>query len=92
MTGYKYLGDFSATPPWHSITLSCDDCRVTWTGCFDANQCPKCGSSEGYEQRNKALEVLNPDPKARLVENYKKLKELHVQLRGILKELEDRVS
>ena len=44
--GYAYLGDFSATPPWYSIAMSCDDCKVSWTGCWDNYQCPKCGKGE----------------------------------------------
>ncbi len=43
---YKYLGDFSATPPEHSRAMSCDDCMVSWTGCWDNFQCPKCGEGE----------------------------------------------
>ena len=43
---YKYLGDFSATPPWFSIHMSCHDCKVSWTGCWDAFECPKCGKGE----------------------------------------------
>jgi hypothetical protein len=43
---YEYLGDFSATPPWHSRSMACDDCRVSWTGCWDNYQCPKCGMGD----------------------------------------------
>ena len=43
---YKYLGDFSATPSWHSRDMSCDKCKVRWTGCWDNFQCPKCGEGE----------------------------------------------
>jgi len=43
---YKYLGDFSATPPWHSRSMSCDTCKVSWTGCWDNFQCPHCGMGE----------------------------------------------
>jgi hypothetical protein len=46
LTSYEYLGDFSATPPWHSRAMSCDDCRVSWTGCWDNFQCPKCGMGD----------------------------------------------
>lgn len=45
-TSYKYLGDFSATPPWHSRDMSCDDCKVSWTGCWDNFQCPVCQRGE----------------------------------------------
>ena len=58
---YKYLGDFSATPPWHSRSMQCDICEVSWTGCWDNFQCPKCGqgelprpdSQEGLEKEQK---------------------------------------
>jgi len=43
---YKYLGDYSATPPGHDRFMSCDKCRVSWTGCWDNFQCPKCGDGE----------------------------------------------
>jgi hypothetical protein len=48
---YEYLGDLSATPPWHSRSMACHNCRVSWTGCWDNFQCPKCGMGElpGYE-------------------------------------------
>ena len=46
MDEYEYLGDFSATPPWHSRGMACDKCRVSWTGCWDNFQCPKCGEGE----------------------------------------------
>ena len=48
---YKYLGDFSATPVWHSVSLSCDKCKVRWIGCWDNSMCPKCGDSEDFERR-----------------------------------------
>lgn len=43
---YEYLGDYSSTPPWHSRAMSCDECRVSWTGCWDNFQCPKCGMGD----------------------------------------------
>ena len=43
---YEYLGDFSATPPWHSRGMSCSECRVSWTGCWDESLCPKCGMGD----------------------------------------------
>ena len=45
-SSYEYLGDFSSTPPWHSRSMACDDRRVSWTGCWDNFQCPKCGAGE----------------------------------------------
>lgn len=44
--GYEYLGDLSATPPWFSVGMSCDKCKVSWTGCWDNFQCPKCGEGD----------------------------------------------
>lgn len=41
-TDYKYLGNFSAVEPWHSVSMHCDDCRVEWTGCWDNFECPVC--------------------------------------------------
>lgn len=49
--GYTYLGDFSATPPWYSVSLSCDRCMVTWVGCFDAMHCPKCDDASDFAER-----------------------------------------
>lgn len=43
---YQYVGDFSATPPWFSVSMRCDDCMIEWTGCWDNFQCPKCGQGE----------------------------------------------
>jgi hypothetical protein len=48
MIEYKYLGDFSATPPWHSVSISCHNCQVSWTGCWDNFQCPQCGDGEEF--------------------------------------------
>lgn len=46
MNDYKYLGDLSATPPWHTRHMECDKCEVSWGGCWDNFQCPKCGEGE----------------------------------------------
>lgn len=43
---YEYLGDFSATPPWHGQFMCCHDCQVSWTGCWDNFQCPQCGKGD----------------------------------------------
>lgn len=43
---YEYLGDVSATPPWFSRYMTCDKCHVSWTGCWDNFQCPRCGEGE----------------------------------------------
>lgn len=42
----EYLGDFSNTPPWHSRFMYCEPCKVSWTGCWDNFQCPRCGEGE----------------------------------------------
>ncbi len=57
---YEYLGDFSSTPPWHSRAMSCDDCRVSWTGCWDNFQCPKCGMGDlpGFDGQPMTLSEL----------------------------------
>lgn len=46
MKEYKYLGDFSATPVWHSRFMECHDCQVSWNGCWDNFERPKCGNGE----------------------------------------------
>ncbi len=43
---YEYLGNFAACEPWAAQGMSCDDCKVSWTGCWDNFQCPKCGNGE----------------------------------------------
>ena len=44
--GYKYLGNFSATEPWHSRHMLCSDCMASWIGCWDNFQCPQCGEGD----------------------------------------------
>ena len=46
MSEYKYLGYFAACEPWAAQGMSCDDCKVSWTGCWDNFQCPQCGKGE----------------------------------------------
>lgn len=43
---YKYLGNFSAVDPAYSRRMSCHDCKVEWTGCWDNFMCPQCGQGE----------------------------------------------
>ena len=43
---YEYLGNFSATPVGYDQFMTCDDCKVSWTGCWDNFECPKCGQGE----------------------------------------------
>ncbi len=43
---FEYLGDFSATPPQYSRHMVCVDCKVSWTGCWDNFECPKCRKGE----------------------------------------------
>ncbi len=62
MSEYKYLGDFSATPPQYSRHMTCFECKVSWTGCWDNFMCPQClqgelpstsmASFEDYSQSN----------------------------------------
>jgi hypothetical protein len=44
--GYTYLGDFAACEPWAARLMQCDKCMVTWVGCWDNFQCPKCEDGE----------------------------------------------
>jgi len=41
-----YLGNFAACEPWAAQGMTCYDCNVSWTGCWDNFQCPKCGKGE----------------------------------------------
>jgi hypothetical protein len=72
--GYLYLGDLSATPPWFSVSMSCDACKVSWTGCWDNFQCPKCGEGElpfwlPHSDADEPFKELAPwnDPRVRWV-------------------------
>jgi len=55
MPEYKYLGNFSAVDPAYSRHMTCDDCKVSWTGCWDNFQCPKCGHGELPSNEMKAV-------------------------------------
>lgn len=46
----KHLGNFSAAPPERSVHLECDRCQVSWTGCWDAFECPRCGGAQDFER------------------------------------------
>jgi hypothetical protein len=47
LTGlYEYVGNYSATDPAYSRGMQCDKCEVSWTGCWDNFQCPRCGEGE----------------------------------------------
>lgn len=43
---YEYLGNFAACEPWAAVGMSCDACKVSWTGCWDNFECPRCGDGE----------------------------------------------
>jgi len=43
---YRDAGNFSAVDPVYSKRMYCDDCMVTWVGCWDNFQCPECGEGE----------------------------------------------
>lgn len=59
LTDFEYLGNLSATPPWAARHMSCWDCKVSWDGCWDNFECPRCGegdlpftnSSEPFEDK-----------------------------------------
>ena len=106
LTSYRYLGNYSAVDPAYSRGMSCDDCRVSWTGCWDNFQCPICGRGELpsceviqlpviqkriTQPENKDLRRDDPSLD-RLTQNLETLKALHVELRGILDELERMVT
>lgn len=42
----KYLGNFAACEPWAAVGMQCDDCDVSWTGCWDNFECPICRKGE----------------------------------------------
>lgn len=44
--GTEYLGNFSAVDPAYSVGMTCHDCNVSWTGCWDNFECPRCGKGE----------------------------------------------
>jgi hypothetical protein len=43
---YRYLGNFAACEVWAARHMSCDTCRVAWTGCWDNFMCPECGEGD----------------------------------------------
>ena len=43
---YEHLGNLSAVDPWHRRFMQCHDCQVSWDGCWDNFQCPRCGNGE----------------------------------------------
>lgn len=55
---YEDLGDLCCSPlpsglslpvtiqAWHSRSLNCHDCKVTWLGCWDNFKCSRCGNGE----------------------------------------------
>jgi len=57
----EYLGNFSAVDPVYSRHMACYVCNVSWTGCWDNFQCPKCGEGElpTYDLNDHKLEVGN---------------------------------
>lgn len=50
-TPYDHLGFLSSASPERSIALWCNKCRVSWVGCQEAAECPRCGDTSAYEQR-----------------------------------------
>lgn len=43
---YKHMGDLSAVDPPYRRWMCCDDCMLSWYGCWDNFECPKCGKGE----------------------------------------------
>lgn len=64
MSEYIYLGNFSAVDPVYSRAMRCDDCQVSWTGCWDNFQCPKCGKGELPESCSGLLKIPMPRKEA----------------------------
>jgi hypothetical protein len=64
----KYLGDFSATPPWFSMHLQCYKCNVSWTGCQDAMECPICHDADDYVEKTSQRRGDTPNKNETLVE------------------------
>ncbi len=59
---YKYLGNFNAATPEAGVYLTCDQCSVSWIGCWDNNCCPQCGDHEAWEKlgaRRKLFKILD---------------------------------
>lgn len=48
---FEDLGDLSAQGAGTGISLSCEPCRVSWYGCADASECPRCGSTKDYDEQ-----------------------------------------
>ena len=61
MPPYEHLGNLSAVEPVHSVHLTCWDCKVQWVGCWDQNQCPRCGGTEDWERRQKIMTAPTSD-------------------------------
>lgn len=61
-TEYQYLGDYSAVDPAYSRHMMCHDCIVSWTGCWDNFQCPKCGDGELPSNNLSAIFILKKEP------------------------------
>jgi hypothetical protein len=57
---YRYLGDFAACEMWAARSMSCDTCRVSWTGCWDNFLCPECGMGElpGFDSEPMTMDKM----------------------------------
>ena len=42
----RYLGNFAACEAWAAIGMQCDECNVSWIGCWDNFECPICRRGE----------------------------------------------
>ena len=55
---YRYMKNTTAAPLEHSKLLTCDKCRVAFTGCEDAFQCPECGRDCDFWNMSDSEEVI----------------------------------
>lgn len=77
LDGYRYLGNYSAVDPAYSRGMSCDDCRVSWTGCWDNFQCPLCGRGElpSAEIKERHLRVVRSQEAVKRLNDFSYLEE-----------------
>lgn len=76
MDTYRDMGDRSVEAV-RSVRLRCDACRVKWTGCAAAPDCPVCGSTEMFD-------ALCETEKS--MESYESLRKGMLRLVGILRD------
>lgn len=52
MSEYKYIGNYSAAPAERSQLMYCEDCKVSFTGCWDNSECPLCHENKLITQQD----------------------------------------